>query len=180
MNNQLYDELLKRGLDHNEINQFLKAYEHGIYLPRSLKNVDVMRKMREVCAVHDYKFSVPQQEIILNAILKGVDASKVANPEYNITVMNQIFCGLVEGYDITKYKDFDKGYDTAGEVRLAMKHGLDDEKIKCLIELGRSSHADLCEIRYCLEDGVPVKEIKAHKDAYSSELRELRKRYKEI
>ena len=178
-NEKLYNELLERGFDQTEINQFLKAHEHGVYFPRSLKNIEIMRTMREICAKHDYKFSVKQQEIILNGLLKGVDASKYANPDYNYAVMREVFCGLVNGVDITEHKNFAMSATVAKEVRIAMQNKLNKEQIEFLISTWRNYHCDLCEVRYCLEAGVPISAFKTLSSFYKSDIVSLRKKYKE-
>lgn len=180
MHDELYKELLKRGFEQKEINQFLKAYEHGIYLPRSVKDVEIMRRMREVCSKHDYKFDVKQQEIILNGLLKGVDVTKYADPKYNYAVMREVFCGLVQGVDITEYDNFNANCNVAKEVRIGLVNKLNEEQIKFLIETWRDYHCDLCEVRYCLEVGVPISTIKSLKSYYASDFIALRKKYKEI
>lgn len=178
---ELYDELIKRGFNSSEINQFLKGLEHGVVFPRYLKDVEIMRKLRMICAEHDYKFSLAQQKIILNGLLSDIDVSIYADPKYKARQMDIIYCGLVHGVDITPYCTktiLNQWTDYLTELRLGLMHGLNEEQMKSLVDICENYNVRVAkEYRYCLEDGIDIDTLSKVDKSSCKDLHMLRKKW---
>lgn len=166
----LYNDLIAEDFSINEISQFLKAYDEGIYLTKDIRDIDVIRKIREMCPKG--KFTNKQQKVIINGILNNVDVTKYAKSDYSADVMKTIYSSLKSGIDITRFKGFETRPQT---VKLGLINGLDDKQIQFLIDV---KYHDIDDIRYCLEDGISIKEIQSAIKKQQS-LTKLRKKYSE-
>lgn len=177
MYKSLYDVLLERGFSQTEINQFLKAKEKGLIIPRDVQDVDTIRNFRHFCSKAKCENSLPKQKLILNGLLNHLDVSKYAKPEYEISYMREIFIGLSNGVDITEYcKNTDNWYYVEN-VRLALMNGINNsdafEYMKSAFDKFHDTEITE-EIRFCLEKGIGLDKIKKCKT--SAELRNLRKK----
>lgn len=184
MNKDLYDILVNRGYSSTTINQFIKANEEGLTIPRDCDNVDIIRRFRELSV--NKGFSRKQLTIIFNGLNNGIDASIYADLKYPASVMEEIFCGLIDGIDITPYinqltsKPISAAF--AAQIRLALVDNCSEEQIQFLIDLLNKNSTNYfiintCdEIRYCFSEGIPIDDIIGINDV--GELKELRQKFK--
>lgn len=174
----LYDILLERGFTQTEINQFLKAKENGLDIPRNVSNVDVIRDYRRYCLQAKCESSRPKQKLILNGVLNNLEVHKYAKPEYELQYMREVFIGLSNGVDITDYCKHTDSYYYVENARLALMNGVTNKEALEYLKVAANKYrnADIIEeIRFCLEKSINLDDIKKCKDS-RAELRKLRKK----
>lgn len=149
----LYNDLVAENFSTNEISQFLKAYDQGIYLTKDIRDINVIRKIRKIC--EKGKYTKKQQKVIINGILNNVDVTKYAKTDYSVDLMETIYSSLRSGIDITRFKGFETRAKT---VKLGLINELNDEQIQFLIDV---KYDNIDSVRYCLEEGISIEKIKS-------------------
>ena len=170
--NKYINELQEAKFGQAEVNQFLKAREEGIAIPRNITDMDVIRKMRKVCKGKN--FNVYQQKEILTGILKNVDVEKYTDKKYNRRQMEQIRLGLQKGLDVSIYANPTYSAEIMRHIRILMQSQPTAIVLFFVKYCKTLKEYDLEELRFALEEGVSTKHILSLEKISSSNLKRLR------
>lgn len=153
------NELAEAHFTQSEINQFVKAREQSLIIPRRVKDLDVIREFRSVCKGKN--LDVYQQQEILLGIEHKVDVSKYADRKFTHVQMEQIRIGLQKGVDITKYVSSSCQPYVMRHLRILMEKKMSKEVIDCFVKKSESMNyfRDLEALRFALEEGVSPEKI---------------------
>lgn len=163
------DELEKEHFTQSEINQFVKAREQDLIIPRNVKDLDIIREFRRVCK--GKSFNNYQQREILRGVQHHIDTSKYADPKFKYAQMEQIRIGLQKGIEVDIYADPKFAPNVMRHIRILLEKKMSQEVIDCFIKKSASlNYSDTEHLRFALEDGFDPEKVMKMRDLSASRL----------
>lgn len=160
--------LAAAGFSQSEINQFVLLRKAGIIVPRHICDIDLLRKIKSAIPKGlDVKYNHLQARELICGVQSGIDIKMYSNPEFSYYQMQEIRLALQHGVKeecISIFADPEISAYIMRNIRILLEKEFDtdlvSDTLKLMVDEASNYGFDVEAVRFALEDGVSLSEIK--------------------